>query len=153
MAESNEELKEEIDSLKKQLSVMEGMMENLMNMHKNVLERLSVNTDVEQRYLRMLSVYQRFGKVSPSALPGIDDPISECIVEILLDANSLNITQITERMREKRGSASRHTVRNRLQKLEKKGIVVMNEDESFGKGYSLTQGTIDDWAELLGIKK
>ena len=153
MAENNEELKEEIDSLKKQLSVMEGMMENLMNMHKNVLEKLTVNTDVEQRYLKMLSVYQRFGKVSPSALPGIDDQISECIVEILLDANSLNITQITERMREKRGSASRHTVRNRLKKLEDKGIVTMSEDETYGKGYSLTQSTIDSWAELLGIKK
>ena len=153
MPEDNEELKEEIDSLKKQLSVMEGMIENLMSMHKNVLEKVSVNTDVEQRYLRMLSVYQSFGKVSPSALTGIDDPISETIVEILLDANSLNITQITERMREKRGSASRHTVRNRLQRLEEKGIVTMNEGDNFGKGYSLTQSTIDDWAELLGIKK
>lgn len=153
MSESDEELKDEIESLKKQLSVMEGMMENLMNMHRNVLEKLSMNSDVEQRYLRMLSVYQRFGKVSPSALPGIDDQISECIVEILLDANSLNITQITERMREKRGSASRHTVRDRLQKLEKKGIVTMDENENMGKGYSLTQSTTDDWAELLGIKK
>ncbi len=153
MSESNEELKEEIDSLKKQLSAMEGMMENIMNMHKNVLEKISVNTDVEQRYLRMLSVYQQFGKVSPSALPGIDDPISETIVEILLDAKSLNITQITERLREKRGSASRHTVRNRLKKLEEKGIVIMDENENFGKGYSLTKSTIDDWAELLGIKK
>ncbi|MFO7992093.1 MAG: winged helix-turn-helix domain-containing protein [Thermoplasmata archaeon] len=151
MPDEEEDLREEIDSLKKQLNSMEGMLKNIMDMHKNLLERVSMNSDVEQRYVKMLSLYQRFGKISPSALPGIDDSISEAIVEILLDAPALNITQITERLREKKGSASRHTVRERLKEMEEKGIV-KKEDSGQGKSYSLTGRIIDKWAKLLGFK-
>jgi len=146
-----EELREEIDSLKSKLDTMEGMLENIMNMHKNLLNNLSVQSDVEKRYIKMLSLFERYGKISPSAIKGVDDDISECIVEILLDSKGCNITQISERMREKRGSASRHTVRERLKKLEKNGVVMMSEDKN-GKNYSLTKKALDEWAELLGIK-
>lgn len=152
MGEKEDELREEIESLKSQLNSMEGMLKNLMNMHKNVLQKVSTNSDVEKRYLRMLSLYKQYGRISPSALPGVEDPISEHIVEILLDAKDANITQITERMRHKKGSASRHTVRDRLKKLKEKGIVKQVEGGT-GKSYSLTDKTIDRWAELLGIKK
>lgn len=151
MPDEEEDLREEIDSLKKQLNSMESMLKNIMDMHKNLLERVSTSSDVEQRYVKMLSLYQRFGKISPSVIPEIKDPISEAIVEILLDASALNITQITERLREKKGSASRHTVRARLKEMEEKGIV-KKEDSGQGKSYSLTGKIIDKWAKLLGIK-
>jgi len=152
MGEEKEDLKKEIESLKSQINTMQGMMENLMNMHKNVLNKVSTDSGIEKRYLKMLSLYQRFGKISPSIIPGVDDPISESIVEILLDAKSANITQITERIRHSKGSASRHTVRDRLKKLEKKGIV-KKQDCGKGKTYTLTDKVIDKWIELLGIKK
>ncbi len=152
MGDENEELKEEIESLKDQVNTMQGMLENLMNMHKNVLKKVSMDSDIEKRYLKMLSLYKHYGKISPSVLPGIEDSISENIVEILLDAKSANITQITERLRHRKGSASRHTVRDRLKKLESKGIV-KNEETGKGKTYVLTDKTINKWAELLGIKK
>ncbi len=151
MPDEEEDLRDEIDSLKKQLNSMESMLKNIMDMHKNLLERVSTSSDVEQRYVKMLSLYQRFGKISPSVIPEIKDPISEAIVEILLDASALNITQITERLREKKGSASRHTVRARLKEMEEKGIV-KKEDSGQGKSYSLTGKIIDKWAKLLGIK-
>ncbi|MGM0405651.1 MAG: helix-turn-helix domain-containing protein [Thermoplasmatota archaeon] len=152
MGDENEEMKEEIENLKAQINTMQGMLENLMNMHKNVLKKVSTDSDIEKRYLKMLSLYQRYGKISPSVLPGIEDYISENIVEILLDAKNANITQITERLRHRKGSASRHTVRDRLKDLENEGIV-KKEDTGKGKMYTLTNKTIDKWAELLGIKK
>ncbi|MFO7792850.1 MAG: hypothetical protein R6W73_07735 [Candidatus Saliniplasma sp.] len=152
MGDENEELKEEIESLKEQMTTMQGMLQNLMNMHKNVLSKVSTDSDIEKRYLKMLSLYQRYGRISPTVLPGIEDPISENIVEILLDAKNANITQITERMRHRTGSASRHTVRDRLKKLEKEGII-KKVDGGPGKNYVLTDKTINKWAELLGIKK
>ncbi len=152
MGDENEELKEEIESLKEQMTTMQDMLQNLMNMHKNVLAKVSTDTDIEKRYLRMLSLYQRYGKISPSVLPGIKDPFSENIVEVLLDAKNANITQITQRVRQKKGSASRHTIRDRLKKLEKEGIV-KKVDGGKGKNYVLTDKTINKWAEMLGIKK
>ncbi len=149
---AEDELREEIRSLKGQVKNLERMLENLMNLHSNVLDKLSTNSEIERKYIQMLSLYKRHGKVSPSLLPEIDDPIMEGIVELMLSSGgTLNITQITERLRHKRGSASRHTVRDRLKKLEKRKVV-REMEESHGKGYVLTEYILDKWAKLLGIK-
>lgn len=151
MAE-DEELQEEIRSLRSQVNNLESMLENLMNIHRNVLDKLSTNSDIERKYVHMLSLYQRYGKISPSLLKDIDDPIQECIAEVLLSTGApLNITQLTGRVRERRGRASRHTVRDRLISMESKDIV-RQVDMSNGKGYILTDKVIDRWAKLLGIK-
>ncbi len=148
----DEDLREEIKSLKSQVRNLEHMLEKFMNLHGNVLSKLSTNSEIERKYIQMLSLYQRYGKVSPSLLPEIDDPVMESIVEILLSSGiPLNITQIAQRMRERRGSASRHTVRDRLKRLEEKQVV-RRVDDSHGKGYALTDEILDKWAKLLGIK-
>ncbi len=147
-----EELKDEIESLKNQMNGLENMINSLMNMHKTVLSKASAASEVEDRYMKMLSIYKRFGNISPAQISGVKDPISEKIVEILFDSNSLNITQITERLREKKGSGSRHTVRKKLRTLEEKGVVKKTDDGK-GKYYELKQEKIDEWAEMLGIKK
>ncbi|MFO8110105.1 MAG: winged-helix domain-containing protein [Thermoplasmata archaeon] len=148
----DEELHDEIKSLKAQVKNLEHMLEHFMNLHSNVLSKLSTNSEIERKYIQMLSLYQRYGKVSPSLLPEINDSVSEGIVEILLSSGQpLNITQITERLRERRGSASRHTVRGRLERLEDKRIV-RRVDDPHGKGYALTDEILDKWAKLLGIK-
>jgi len=146
------ELKEDIEALKKQISGLENMINNLMNLHKTVLDKASAASEVEDRYMKMLSIYKKFGNISPAQLSGIKDPISEKIVEILFDNKSLNITQITGRLREKKGSASRHTVRKKLRALEKEGVV-KKTDGGKGKNYELTEEKINEWAEMLGIKK
>jgi len=146
------ELKEEIEALKKQVNGLENMINNLTNMHKTVLSKASAASEVEDRYMKMLSIYKRFGNISPAQLSGVKDPISEKIVDILFDTKGLNITQITERLREKKGSASRHTVRKKLKTLEKESVVKKTNDGK-GKKYQLTEKAINKWAETLGIKK
>ncbi len=147
-----DELEEEIRSLRSQVNNLQHMLENLMNMHHNVLDKLSSNSDIERKYVRMLSLYQRYGKISPSLLPEVKDPMEEAIVEVLLTSGRpLNITQIAERLRESRGSGSRHTVRNRLRSMESRNVV-RQVDIPNGKGYALTEEVVDGWAKLLGIK-
>ncbi|MBS3817771.1 MAG: BlaI/MecI/CopY family transcriptional regulator [Candidatus Thermoplasmatota archaeon] len=148
-----EELKEEIESLRDQVNSLENMLENLMTMHENVLEKASAASEVEKKYMKILSTYKKFGHISPAQFTDIKDPISEKIVEILFDNSPLNITQITGRLREKKGSASRHTVRKKLKELEEKNVVKKTEEEKKGKRYELTEETINKWAELLGINK
>ncbi|MFW5953225.1 MAG: helix-turn-helix domain-containing protein [Candidatus Natronoplasma sp.] len=146
------DLKEDIEALQKQINGLETMLNNLINMHRNVLERASAASELEERYMKMLSIYKKFGNISPARLSGIKDPISEKIVEILFDKEGLNITQITGRLRKKKGTASRHTVRKKLKILEKEGIVKKTTDGK-GKSYQLTEKAINRWAEMLGIKK
>lgn len=147
-----EDLKEEIRTLKSEVRQLEGMLESLMDMHKNVLEKVSVTEDIDDRYKKMLSLYNRFGHISPGVLSEVDDPVSEKIIVILFETSPLNITQISEKLREKTGKSSRHTVRDRLERLKEKDVVKKVE-KGKGKNYALTEKMINKWAEMLGIKK
>ncbi len=149
------ELKDEIESLRDQVKGLENMLEELMDLHKSVLDKASVASDIEKRYMRMLSLYKKFGRISPAQLTSVEDPISEKIVEILFDEKNLNITQITGRLREKKGSASRHTVRKKLKELEEDNIVkeTESEDPNKGKYYEITDEVVNRWAKMLGINK
>ncbi len=66
----------------------------------------------------------------------VSDPISRAIVEVLADCKPRSISEITRLVRELRGSASRRIVRERLQLLEERGVVV-SEDRGNRKLYSL----------------
>ncbi len=56
--------------------------------------------------------------------PGIQkDEIAKAIIRILITTGPLNVSQISRRLREERGSASRRIVRERLQRLSELEIV------------------------------
>lgn len=52
------------------------------------------------------------------------DPISVDIVKILSVCEALTVSEVTRRLRELRGSASRRIVRERLRILEREGVVI-----------------------------
>lgn len=52
------------------------------------------------------------------------DPISRSIIEVLSPCEELSASEITRRVREVRGSASRRIISGRLRMLEEKGVVV-----------------------------
>jgi DNA-binding transcriptional ArsR family regulator len=83
-------------------------------------------------------------------LPELKDQISREIVRVLLDRKDQNISEITELVRSKRGTASRRIIRERLKELEEKRIV---KKQMKGKlyVYALTDKVIKKWSQMLGF--
>jgi predicted transcriptional regulator len=71
-------------------------------------------------------------------------------VKVLFERDGQNISQITEKLKDMRGTASRRIVRERLKGLEEKGVV-RSKGSSRSKEYWLTEQYIDKWYDLLGL--
>ena len=139
LSEEIEELNKRINELEKMISVLIGPLQNVEKVTRN--------------YLRIAGLLLDHGGFSPDMVaPEIKDPISKEIVSVLLSKNELNVSQITELVRSKRGTASRRIIRERLQELIKKDIVLKKETSSRAV-YSLTDTVIKKWTDLLGFNR
>jgi len=144
--DGGEDLKEEVRRLGARISELEGMLSQL----REPFGRLE---DISRNYFRLMELYMRFGQVSPeAAVPGLRDPISRDIVTALFQRGGQNISEITEMLRAKRGSASRRIVRQRLAALEKDGIV-RGERRRKTVEYSVSDDVARKWSEMLGFFK
>jgi DNA-binding transcriptional ArsR family regulator len=59
--------------------------------------------------------------------PRVSDPVSRAVLEALADCEPHSISEVTKRIRELRGTASRRIVRERLSLLASRGIVLVEE--------------------------
>ena len=138
------DLKEEIKELNKRISELEKMLSMLVQPLRNV-------SNTTQNYLRLTGLLLDHGGLTPDlVLPEIKDPISKEIVRVLMDRTKQNISQITELVRSKRGTASRRIVRERIQELEEKDII---QKQLKGRlyVYSLSENVIKKWSQMLGF--
>ncbi len=141
---ADEELPKQIKELNRRIAELEGMMARLMAPVQEMQK-------AAQKYLRLVDLALRHGGLSPELLlPEVKDPISKDIVKVLIEKSGQNISQVTEGVRARRGSASRRVVRERLKVLEQEGIV-----EQRGEGavptYYLSEEVLRKWSQLLGI--
>ncbi|MCK5309377.1 MAG: helix-turn-helix domain-containing protein, partial [Thermoplasmata archaeon] len=74
------------------------------------------------------------------------------ILVILFEKKELNVSQIAENLREKRGSASRKTVRDKLKELEEADAIEVLDDKKV-KRYKVSDELVDKWLKLLGVVK
>ena len=139
------DLSEEIKKLNKRIQELEKML-------SAVIEPLQDTGRIAQNYLRLTGILIDKGGLTPDAiLPEIKDSISQEIVRVLLDKNEQNISQITELVRSRRGTASRRIIRERINELIKKEIIKKNQKGS-NYVYSLTDKVIKKWSQMLGFK-
>ena len=148
---ADEDLEDQIKSLSDKMESLEESMRMVATPYSQLLEYIERFQKISSSYFRLIDLYQRYGEISPDLLvPGVKDSISREIVKILFDRDGQNISQITQRLKERRGTSSRRTVRERLKELQEKGVVVSRGSER-AKIFWLTEGYVKKWYELLGL--
>ena len=148
---ADEDLEKQIKSLSDKMESLEESMRMVATPYSQLLEYIERFQKISSSYFRLIDLYQRYGEISPDLLvPGVKDSISREIVKILFDRDGQNISQITQRLKERRGTSSRRTVRERLKELQDKGVVSSRGSER-AKIYWLTEGYVKKWYELLGL--
>ena len=99
-------------------------IEELEKMLSAVIKPLQDTRRIAENYLRLTGILLDKGGLTPDAiLPDVKDPISKEIVRVLLDKSEQNISQITELVRSRRGTASRRIIRHRINELIEKDII------------------------------
>ena len=138
------DLTDEIKELNKRISELEKML-------SVIIQPLQDVSKVTQNYMRITRLLLDHGSLTPDLLlPEVKDPISREIVRVLLDRNEQNISQITELVRNKRGTASRRVIRQKIIKLIEKDIIQKTQKGSLYV-YSLTEKVIKKWSQMLGF--
>lgn len=147
----DEDLEKQIKSLSQKMESVEETMSKVSQPYSQLLEYIERFQKISSSYFRMLGLYQRYGAISPDLLiPGVKDSISRDIVKVLFERDGQNISQITDKLKEMRGTSSRRIVRERLKQLEVKGVV-KSKGSSRSKDYWLTEEYIEKWYNLIGL--
>jgi len=140
----SKDLEKEVKELNKRINELEKMISQIMK----PLRAVSTTTN---NYLRLTGLLLEHGGLTPDLLiPDIKDSISKEIIRVLIDRKDQNISQITEIVRNKRGTASRRIIRDRLKKLEEKNIVKKDMKGSLYV-YSISESVIKKWSKMLGF--
>ncbi len=138
------DLADEVKELNKRISDLEKMLSVL-------LKPLTDVRKTTERYLKLAGLLLDHGGLTPDViLPELKDPISKDIVRVLLERPGQNVSQITDLVKSKRGSASRRIIRKKLLYLEEKHIIQKQQQGSRAV-YSLTNEVIKKWTQLLGL--
>ena len=139
-----QDLTEEVKELNKRINELEKILSSIIKPIQSV-------SKVTQNYLRIIGLLLDRGGLTPDIiLTDIKDPISKTIIRTLLERPGQNISQLTELIRSKRGTASRRIIRERLKELEKKHIVQKSQKGSLYE-YSLAEEVIKKWSQMLGF--
>jgi len=148
---ADEELEKQIKALADKMDSVEDTMSKVAGPYSQLLEYVERFQKISSSYFKMLGLYQRYGAISPDLLiPGVKDPISRDIVKVLFERDGQNISQITDKLKDMRGTSSRRIVRERLAELEEKGVVKAKGSPR-SKEYWLTEAYVEKWYDLIGL--
>jgi DNA-binding transcriptional ArsR family regulator len=149
--DQKENLQDQIKALAEKMDSVEDSLSKVTGPYSQLLDYIERFQRISSSYFKMLGLYQRYGAISPDLLiPGVKDPISRDIVKVLFERDGQNISQITDKLKEMRGTSSRRIVRERLKGLEEKGVVKA-KGSAKSKDYWLTEEYVDKWYQLLGL--
>ncbi len=152
--EAKEALRDEIKDLSEKVADLEAALRAATRPLSDVMSQLEGMNHIAGNYFRLLELYNKKGSISPEAvLPELKDPIAIEIVKVLFEDSNLNVTEITDRLRDRRGSASRTIVRERLQTMVEDGIVVTQDGPNGVTQYCISEDVSDRWFRLLGLRR
>ncbi|HYS71737.1 MAG TPA: ArsR family transcriptional regulator [Thermoplasmata archaeon] len=148
-----DDVRKEIQELRDQMEALSGALDRIAKPYGQLFEYLERFQGIAKSYFRVLDLYQKYGSVSPEiVIPGLKDPISKEIVKALFEKGDRNISQITEAVKARRGTASRRIVRDRLEALERDGVVVASGQGKV-RTFSVSQAVVEKWSQVLGLAK
>ncbi|MBW1855168.1 MAG: hypothetical protein JRJ00_10905, partial [Deltaproteobacteria bacterium] len=145
--------KKEIEVLSEKIDNLETMIVDMYQPYQEAMGYMAKFNELASGYMKIIGLYQKHGKVSPEMLvPTVKDPIAQEILVILFEKKELNVSQIAEQLKEKRGSASRKTVRDKLVILEDANAIEVLDDKKVKK-YKVSDELVEQWLKLLGVMK
>lgn len=146
---AREDLRKDLKELRDQVEALRGALADVARPYSELVDYLERLQGAARGYFRLLDLYTRYGSVSPDVVvPGLKDDISRHIVSALFEKDDRNISQITDSVKGRRGTASRRIVRERLQELEDRGVVVASAGPH-GRTYRISDETARRWTEVL----
>ncbi len=147
------DLQHDVRELRKQVEALREALGKVTEPYREIASYLDKLQGLAIGYFRLLDLYAKYGAVSPDlVIPGLKDDISKHIVSTLFEKADRNISQITEAVKGKRGTASRRIVRERIQELERKGVLI-STPSSRGRTYRVTDDVAAKWSQVLGLSK
>ncbi len=150
---AEEDVRRDLRELRRQVEALREALARATEPYAELAGQIERLRSLSRGYVRLLDLVQRYGGVSPDlAVPGLKDDISRHIVSALLDKGDRNISQITDAVKARRGTASRRIVRERLEDLVGQGVVVA-DDGSRGRTFRVSEGVRDRWSQVLGFPK
>lgn len=149
----DEDLRKEIQDLRDQMEALNAALDRISKPYGQLFEYLDRFQGIARSYFRVLDLYQKFGTVSPEiVVPGLKDPISKEIVKALFEKGDRNVSQVTEAVKARRGTASRRIVREKLEALVRDGVVVESGEGKI-RTFSVAPAVVEKWSQVLGLSK
>ena len=149
----DEDLRKEIQDLRDQMEALNAAFERVAKPYGQLFDYLDRFQGIAKSYFRVLDLYQKFGSVSPEiVVPGLKDPISREIVKALFEKGDRNISQVTDAVKARRGTASRRIVREKIESLVKDGVVVESGEGKI-RTFSIAPAVVEKWSQVLGLSK
>lgn len=153
MANTEKDKDKEIQRLSTKIDNLEGMISEMAKPYQETMAMMAKFNEMASGYLKIINLYQQHGKVSPEMLvPSVKDPIAQEILVILFEKKELNVSQIAENLKEKRGTSSRKTVRDKLIELEQANAIEVIDDKKVKK-YKVSDELVEKWLKLLGVMR
>ncbi len=147
------DLQDDVRELRKQVEALREALAAVAEPYREMAGYVEQLQGIARGYFRLLDLYAKHGAVSPDVIvPGLKDDISKAILTTLFEKGDRNISQITEAVKAKRGTASRRIVRERLHDLVERGVAV-EAGGSRGHTYRVSEDVTAKWSQVLGLSK
>lgn len=146
---AGDEARKDLKELRDQVSALQEALSHALEPYQELARHIEQLQSLAQGYFSLIDLYQRYGSVSPDlVIPGLKDDVSRHIVTALFDKPDRNISEITEAVKARRGTASRRIVRDRLRELEHEGVVV-GTPGSRARTFRVSEEVVAKWSRIL----